>query len=90
MMSLHSFDVFDFAAPGIARKGDWEALNQSYGRKISRLDKAGTYPDCFRVIALDHHVGLTDGVGLFVDLLAVQVDIPHSPGIGFPLLFRPF
>src|SRR5690606_29718646 len=37
--------------------------------------QGGAHPDVLGVVALDHHVRLADGVGLVVDLLAVEIDI---------------
>ena len=37
--------------------------------------QGGTDTDVFRVVALDHHVRFTDGVGFVVDFLAVQVHV---------------
>ena len=77
-------DVFRLTAPGLAvgRIGEHEVEGVP-GKFVRR--QGGAHADVFRVVALDHHVGLTDGVGLVVDLLAEQVHVAGSPNGAFPI-----
>src|SRR5690606_4789558 len=45
----------------------------------------GANLDVLRVVTFDHHVGLTDGVGLVVDFFTVEVDV--AAGAGGRILF---
>lgn len=39
--------------------------------------------DVFRVVALNHHVGLADGIGFIVYFLSVQVNVPSCLNLPF-------
>ena len=41
--------------------------------------EGGAVADIFRVFTFDHHIGLADGVGLVIDLFAVEIDIARCP-----------
>ena len=79
---LTLLDVLEFTAPAFAvgriRQHEIEAQPRELIDGQRRADL-----DVLRVVALDHHVRLTDGIGLVVDLLAVQIDI--APGRNRPL-----
>ena len=66
--------MLELAAPAFAigrvRQHEIEAVPREFIRRQGRADL-----DVLRVVALDHHVGFADGVGLVVDFLAIEVDV---------------
>ena len=74
---LAILDVPEFAAPAFAvgRVGQHEV--EALAREFVGRQR-GADLDVLGVVALDHHVGFADGVGLVVDFLAVKIDV--APG----------
>src|SRR5690625_1028674 len=67
-------DVFDLAAPAFAvgRIGQHEVEAPVF-KFVG--GQGGADADVFGAVALDHHVGFADGVGLVVDFLAEQIHV---------------
>ncbi len=68
---LKDLALVGFPALAIGRVGKHE-VEAGAGEFVS--GERGTVTDVLGVVALDHHVGFADGIGLRVDLLAVEVD----------------